>query len=622
LETLLTLMVVVRVKSITTLRYWACLVLIAFCRFAVGVTIGFAGILYLSKTNVKEDLVLNAIALEFIMGIDELLFAVFAPRRMQTLMANLEALPCPDKVFTRAPGCLAMVKVVLVFAILLSVQITLLNPFFMTLKQADSILCEGEQNFVWAVNPATQMVHVARSAPADDAWQLVHLHVLQVAQPPLAVDESTWTPAGADPLAMEYATSADTRAVLEAQEEARGISAVPYDADYFNKVLLLSMSTLEAAAGSLTCQNMGNGQSVEAAREYLQELLNDTSVQNCSDVAWQLCGEYDRADLRAICPVHCECDMPGRYRSAYAGFFQTAAGGCPSQCDVLKAARNEILQGAAAVQLSLATTDGVFACQDLGEDAFSFDDSCVNLDQFGPYYSRNLKNCDVMQQSDCSGLDDSDFTAADMCCKCGGGVLETSTSIECVNHLSEECKNMDVPAFWYLIYVRGLFQYLTSMTDFEKRVREVLAQTSLDITINMDPSAEERLAEWIVSGNMAQSMVDGRWELMPGYRHPRGRTGCEYLASFEIKALLGIDLCAPGSFMSIKFLCPQTCGCTQSAYMTMGDEYEEESDLMTFTYDKAALTECPAACVLPHPDISGSDAYLNYTMSEGGRRRE
>jgi hypothetical protein len=620
MESLLTLMVVVRVKSITTERYWACLIMIAFFRFAMGVTIGIAGILYLSKTNVKEDLVLNAIALEFIMGIDELLFAVFAPRRMQTLMLNLEALPLPDKVFSRAPGCLAMAKVVVVVAVLLCVQFTLLGPFFNTLEQADDILCGGELNFVWTLNPATQMVHVARTASASEAWDLVHLHVLQVAQPNLEVDEGTWTPmeyeAGD---AMEYATSSVTRAVLEAQAGASVISDADYDTTYFETVLQLSRSTLETTAATLTCQDMANGQSAEASMEYLQALLGNDSITNCEDVAWQLCGEYDLADLRAICPVRCECDMPGRYRSAYAGFFQTSAGGCPSQCDVLKAARNEILHGAAAVEQSLVTYHGFFACEDLPQDEFSFNASCVDLDQFGPYYNSNEKNCLALDASvECTGNDDSDFTAADMCCKCGGGLTKTLTSTDCVDNLLEECRNMDLPSFWFLLYVRGLFQYLTSMTDFKNRVHEVLSQTSLDLFTNMDTSTEEELKEWIVNGSMAKSMVDGNWELMPGYAHPRSRTGCEYLASFEIKALLGIDLCAPESFMSIRFICPQTCGCTEATYKIdpqSASQYEEVTDLMIFTYDKALLTECPAACVLPHPDISGSTAFQNYDQS-------
>jgi len=625
MEALLTLMVVVRVKSITTRRYWACLVLIAFCRFAMGVTIGIAGIIFLSKTNAKEDLVLNAIALEFIMGIDELLFSVFSPRRMQTLMMNLEALPLPDKVFSRAPGGLAMLKVVAVFAVLLCVQVSLLSPFFWTLEQADKILCEGETNFVWTKNPATKMIHVARSAPSREAWQLVHLHVLQVAQPGLAVDEGTWTPNGAEPQAMEYATSSVTRAVLEAQDDAIDISEAVYDKTYFDKVLSLSKSTLETAAATLSCQDMANGQSPEASREYLQVILGDTTIADCEDVPWQKCGEYDMAELRAICPVHCQCDKPGRYRSAYAGFFQTSAGGCPLQCDVMKAARNEILHGAASVKQTLTEYDGFFACEDLADAEFSWNDDCVDLDQFGPYYSQNGKNClAITAPSECSGLDDSDFTAADMCCQCDGGVNETSTSLECVDNLVDECQNMDVPSFWYLLYVKGLFEYLTSKTDFDHRVREVLTKTTLDLTTNMGPEAELELVDWIVNGSMAKSMVDGNWELMPGYAHPRGRTGCEYLSSFEIKALLGIDLCATKDFMSMKFLCPQTCGCTESFYqrdpLDVG-QYQEKTEIMTFTHDKASLTECPASCVLPHSDISGSDAFENYDANEDGRRR-
>jgi len=256
-----------------------------------------------------------------------------------------------------------------------------------------------------------------------------------------------------------------------------------------------------------------------------------------------------------------------------------------------------------------------FACTDLPDTKFTFNDDCVNLDQFGPYYSDNLNHCIAISVCDDSD-DDSDFTARDMCCKCGGGLTvgESSTSTECVDNLLDQCLNMDVPSFWYMLYVRGLFEYLASLTDFEDRVRNLLTHDSLDITINMGSAAKQELVEWVVNGSMKTSMVDGNWDLMPGYPHPRGRTGCEYLASYEIKSLLGVDLCAPESFMSIKFLCPQVCGCTQSAFRSdpITNQYAEVADIMIFTFDKAALTECPASCALPHPSISGSTAFENY----------
>merc|ERR1711879_173145 len=81
-------------------------------------------------------------------------------------------------------------------------------------------------------------------------------------------------------------------------------------------------------------------------------------------------------------------------------------------------------------------------------------------------------------------------------------------------------------------------------------------------------------------GGLSASLVNGSWTL--GHRtmsHPRGLTGCEYLASYELSAIMGFDLCNPKVVTSIRTICPVSCGC------------------------RTGMAECPAACT----QVNGQD---------------
>merc|ERR1711879_1133133 len=62
-------------------------------------------------------------------------------------------------------------------------------------------------------------------------------------------------------------------------------------------------------------------------------------------------------------------------------------------------------------------------------------------------------------------------------------------------------------------------------------------------------------------GALLSVMLGGAWEFMPGVPHPRNLTGCDYLASSELKFILGMDLCSPEYYRSIRDICPISCGC-------------------------------------------------------------
>ncbi|CAK0838547.1 unnamed protein product [Prorocentrum cordatum] len=84
------------------------------------------------------------------------------------------------------------------------------------------------------------------------------------------------------------------------------------------------------------------------------------------------------------------------------------------------------------------------------------------------------------------------------------------------------------------------------------------------------------LIEPVATGAIGRALVSGIWELMPGLAHPRGLSGCDFLASYEVTSLLNLDACADGDHTSLRFFCPKACGCDSSF----------------------GMDECPVACVL------------------------
>merc|ERR1740121_1995904 len=112
---------------------------------------------------------------------------------------------------------------------------------------------------------------------------------------------------------------------------------------------------------------------------------------------------------------------------------------------------------------------------------------------------------------------------------------------------------------------------------------------------------------------MAQSLLDGNWDLMPGVPHPRNLTGCDYLTSFEVKALLNTDLCSADEYSSIRFMCPVSCGCSLGhIYSVSSDGSQFEVELVDYFQVSNRIEDmgsCPAECVMVHPDISSDSSY-------------
>jgi len=622
-DALVAISVVTRITTINRLRLWAAVGFIALPRLVIASVLGLVGVLFLGKTSKMEDLLLNAIALAFVYDIDDLLFQVFAPRRLHTLFANLEPLQMASGGRPRLKGAHSIGKALLAGGLLLAVYVSLLEPFFWMLRQAHDVMCTGEQNFVFAVNPASGMMHVAKSSTSVE-WTEHERAIIMVARPDIAAKHG-WD-VDAKLVAL---SSSDAAAIAVVLPTADSISEAAYGPDYFDTILDMDVWDVEDGAEQLVCKDLGSGQTREATLLHLRALTGNRSLAGCDDVPWQSCAQLDSVQLRATCPMRCNCHKAPTNAPGYSGIFRRPANGCPSQCTSLTASFNEILY----MTGSLEEDEGAQHCKDLRAEEFVHAGGCVDTDQFagspGPGFNAAGRPCSSYKEFmesdmlDCpADLDDDDFTASQMCCACGGGVVSNRDSVSCLLNLTDDCANMNLRAFWFLLYIKGLFQHLLSNQFFSISVESIVNHVSK--IIGEGPSQNSSLVAWVTSGRMAESLLNGKWEFMPDMRHPRDLKGCDFLTSYEFKALLNVDVCSSESYSSLKFLCPVSCGCASSMFENnfsdppffedWGSMPPDRRKVLQFTNDRTNMGECPSECVLPHPLISGDSAWSSFSQ--------
>lgn len=149
-------------------------------RIVIATVLLLAGISWLARTTSITELMLNAVALNAILDVDEWLFAGFTPVSVELAVKNLE----PIKVkYSRLRSQLeAVVLFLLLVATLLLPYIVLLQPLGETMKAVKWELCGGNQTFILAQNVETQVIAGLRTSSDPDLGEMsvmeraVHRH--------------------------------------------------------------------------------------------------------------------------------------------------------------------------------------------------------------------------------------------------------------------------------------------------------------------------------------------------------------------------------------------------------------------------------------------------------------
>jgi hypothetical protein len=138
---------VIRVEALSLSRV-VCIFVVQLARLAIGVLLLWYGCLFLVYTVSVPDLLLNTVALEFVISIDELIFESLAPARVRHVFAMVAALTVPRTRAWRGLDVRTACTSVLVVAVLVGVVVGMLFPQTSLLLQARDALCAGDTEFV------------------------------------------------------------------------------------------------------------------------------------------------------------------------------------------------------------------------------------------------------------------------------------------------------------------------------------------------------------------------------------------------------------------------------------------------------------------------------------------
>ena len=137
--------------SISPTRKFLCLA-VQLVRLGIDLWLLWYGIFYLVYTISVSDLLLNAVALEIVLGVDELIFEALLPARVQKLTESLEGLPLPPKTTVHGMDLEKLITSVCVVVLLFCTEALVLRQDTEIRTNAKDALCAGEQAFVYSVD--------------------------------------------------------------------------------------------------------------------------------------------------------------------------------------------------------------------------------------------------------------------------------------------------------------------------------------------------------------------------------------------------------------------------------------------------------------------------------------
>jgi len=286
-----------------------------------------SGIQWLAKTTSITELMLNAVALNAILDIDEFLFAGFTPVSIQLAVDRLE--PCKVKYTSRR----SQVESGFLFALLAG---TVLMPYFLLLEPQGELMlatkmemCGGNQTFVVGQNQDTQIIVGFNTELGHDPSQASALEK--------SVQQHIWASDHLDGYISFAATKFDF---------SRDLSSTML-AEAGQWAAICPEKEVLTPGGILYQDPWVTGMIVNRLRAAALSLGHTQGVETCAELA-HLCDMPNARLLRLICGVTCRCTDP-----ASLPWFKTTQQGCADSCTAI-----------AKAELSSAP------CQDNGQDEF------------------------------------------------------------------------------------------------------------------------------------------------------------------------------------------------------------------------------------------------------------
>jgi hypothetical protein len=505
----------VYLERVSAIRRYMLVVCVVIPRLVLTCFLFCTGVVFLCYTVNLQDLLLDTLALGFILDIDELLFSVLTPARVLRLHRRMRPVPLTPMQTLRDAGCgsartksCICAKAVVSFSRWIPVQsvatavglacflvmvfFDMVSPITVNLQVAADILCEGRHDFVYSIAPDTTMVHAARtpgimqedlgqrlaegrshSYMENTVLQMTELHrplgeteigrqLLQNFWPDGTKAGQIWNNDADLPLSIEDA---------EATESG------------YLAVRSAFLGTVAAAASTQRCRDISAGLAQDRlAIEALISSATEGHLTDCNDsrlasaVHWA-----NMTQLRALCPQSSNCSNPWY-------FFSHADWGCPPDCK---------------------------------------SDNQVS----------------------------SDFAAK----------LEASP---CVDDLSETWRLSAMSD-----YLKGLRDFATVRPGFDQNLNSADTRATLEAVLSRYEAVTGRPSGHSVA-SVQQSITEfttfalwknGTFELAPGLPLYKANgeqfTGCAFWTDKVLEDILDLNMCSGTAHQTIAFLCPMACRC-------------------------------------------------------------
>jgi len=257
-------------------------------RLTIGCGLLLCGCMWLAYEVDAQQLLLNAVALGFVLEVDEMLFTI-APGQAKALMSRLEPLPAVQFPACRGADIFSALQGILVFVIIGVMWWQVLDPQIDKMQVMYDVFCAGNLDFVYAQDNMGLTYMSVAEALSDDTPRV------QMAQ--LAVAE------GIRGLSVET-DSFDLTYGLVAADFVRAVSPAS---------IVTGMTVAELV-------DMLNPLCIDELWEYLPVLKRkvgaflgdeDWASHSCASMAgWLLGSEAASTLLRMICPITAGCHVP------------------------------------------------------------------------------------------------------------------------------------------------------------------------------------------------------------------------------------------------------------------------------------------------------------------------
>jgi len=288
-------------------------VCISIPRMFVAIFLGWIGMEFLAYTYNNTDLLLNAIALGFVLDIDEMTFSAFAPKRLQALLSQTAVLKLPERSFGNLDK---VVKMVSALAFLLILWFVYLSPFVADMQEVRKYFCDGDTNFLVTVNPGSKDIYSREGSHyADGAFGESYVKTATLALAGLGEPHSLATANISNkPPGMEAIHGLERGSVAHGANQLRCI-------DHLNETTVLTMYRATSHYHAMRMAMM------DQLSEYFDDMTScDQVVINASNHhTW--CMQMNMNSLRSVCPVTCGCDNPWM-----GNMLATPQNGCPGSC--------------------------------------------------------------------------------------------------------------------------------------------------------------------------------------------------------------------------------------------------------------------------------------------------